>query len=186
MKTTILRYIMLATILTTGSEILAGQSIEEPVQAVVAQMLTEREKTLAVAESCTGGRIASLFTAMPGASAYFLCGVVSYSNSAKMDILGVEATALEQYGAVSQQVAEEMAQGVLDISDADYAIATTGIAGPTGGTPEKPVGTVWIAVASREGVVARKMQFGTQRAQNIEQASFAAINQLRLLLLDLD
>jgi nicotinamide-nucleotide amidase len=171
-----------------GEETLIGQSVEpydgETPQASVARMLTERGATLAVAESCTGGRIASIFTAMPGASAYFMCGVVSYSNSAKMEILGVEAAALEQYGAVSRQVAEQMATGALTVSGADYAIATTGVAGPTGGTPEKPVGTVWIAVASREGVTARKMQFGTQREQNIEQASASAIDLLRLLLID--
>jgi nicotinamide-nucleotide amidase len=157
---------------------------EETVQAVVARMLTERGATLAVAESCTGGRIASFFTAMAGASAYFVCGVVSYSNSAKENILGVEAAALQQYGAVSRQVAEQMAMGVLAVSGADYAIATTGIAGPTGGTPEKPVGTVWIAVASREGVIVRKMQYGNLREQNIERASASAVNLLRLLLLD--
>jgi nicotinamide-nucleotide amidase len=147
-------------------------------------MLTERGATLAVAESCTGGRIASLFTAMPGASAYFLCGVVTYSNFSKQEILGVSGDTLEKYGAVSRQVAEQMAEGVLAVSGADYAIATTGIAGPTGGTPDKPVGTVWIAVASREGVTARKMQYGNLREQNIERASTSAINLLRLLLLD--
>jgi nicotinamide-nucleotide amidase len=157
---------------------------EVTVQAVVADLLRKQGATLAVAESCTGGRIVSLFTAMPGASDYFTCGVVSYSNASKITILGVDATMLEKYGAVSQQVAEQMAQGALAISDADYAIATTGIAGPTGGTPEKPVGTVWISVASREGGITRKMQFGNLREQNIERASASAINLLRLLLLD--
>jgi nicotinamide-nucleotide amidase len=121
---------------------------------------------------------------MPGASAYFLCGVVTYSNFSKQEILGVSGDTLEKYGAVSREVAEEMAQGVLAVSGADYAIATTGIAGPTGGTPDKPVGTVWIAVASREGVTARKMQYGNLREQNIERASTSAINLLRLLLLE--
>jgi nicotinamide-nucleotide amidase len=157
---------------------------EVTVQAVVAEMLRGRGATLAVAESCTGGRIASLFTAMAGASDYFECGVVTYSNFSKKEILGVKGATLEKYGAVSREVVEEMAEGVLAISDADYAIATTGIAGPTGGTPEKPVGTVWIAVASREGGITRKMQYGNLREQNIERASASAINMLRLLLLD--
>jgi nicotinamide-nucleotide amidase len=157
---------------------------EVTVQAVVADLLRERGATLAVAESCTGGRIASMFTAMAGASDYFECGVVTYSNASKIKILSVDTTTLARYGAVSQQIAEQMAQGALAVSDADYAIATTGIAGPTGGTPTKPVGTVWIAVASREGGITRKMEFGNLREQNIERASTSAINLLRLLLLN--
>ena len=104
--------------------------------------------TLAIAESCTGGEIAARFTELPGASAYFKCGVVAYSNEAIHNLLEVDMDTILRYGAVSEQVAREMAEGVLRITRADYAVATTGIAGPTGGTAETPVGTVWIAVAT--------------------------------------
>ncbi len=154
------------------------------VQESVASLLKERRKTVAVAESCTGGAIASRFTALPGASAYFLCGVVSYSNEAKIALLGVDPETLARHGAVSREVAEQMAEGVRRIAGADYAVATTGIAGPTGGSPEKPVGTVWIAVATPEKTIARKMVYGKLREQNIERASASAINMLRLILLD--
>ena len=150
----------------------------------VAKMLCERGATLAVAESCTGGRIASTFTSMAGASEYFLCGVVSYANSAKQNLLGVRSETLEQHGAVSRQVAEQMAEGVRQTAGSDYAIATTGIAGPSGGSDAKPVGTVWIAIASPKGTVSRKMTYGRIRTQNIERASTTAINLLRLVLLD--
>lgn len=156
---------------------------DSTVQEVVAGMLKEQGAALAVAESCTGGRIASRFTEMAGASEYFLCGVVSYSNESKINVLGVDAAAIEKHGAVSREVAEQMALGVKRISGADYAIATTGVAGPTGGTTEKPVGTVWIAIATPVGVVSRKMQYGKLRDQNIERASSSAINMLRLILL---
>ncbi len=111
-------------------------------QELVHDILTRRGKTLATAESCTGGTIASRFTAMPGASAYFLGGVVSYSNASKTELLGVDAADIARYGAVSEQVARQMAEGVRRRTGADYAVATTGIAGPTGGSAEKPVGTV--------------------------------------------
>ena len=130
-------------------------------QELVHRILTERRQTLATAESCTGGVIASRFTAMPGASAYFLCGVVSYSNEAKIRVLGVDADTIARYGAVSEQVARQMAEGARRVAGADYAIATTGIAGPTGGSAEKPVGTVWIAVATPAGTVAQCRQCGT-------------------------
>lgn len=155
------------------------------VQEVVAAMLTERGATLAVAESCTGGRVASKFTAMAGASGYFLCGVVAYGNASKTDILGVDASAIERHGAVSREVAEQMALGVKKISGADYAVSTTGIAGPSGGTPEKPVGTVWMAVATPDGVFSRRMTYGKLREQNMERSSSSAINLLRLALLGL-
>ena len=111
-------------------------------QELVHKLLTERGLTLATAESCTGGSIAARFTAMPGASAYFLCGVVSYSNASKHDILGVAPEVIARHGAVSEEVARRMAEGARRISGADCAIATTGIAGPAGGSAEKPVGTV--------------------------------------------
>lgn len=149
------------------------------VQELVHRMLTERRLTLATAESCTGGAIASRFTAMPGASAYFLCGVVSYSNEAKADVLGVDPALIRRFGAVSEPVARQMAEGARRIAGADFAVATTGIAGPAGGTEAKPVGTVWIAVASPAGTVAVLEQCGTDRGQIIDRASARAIALLR-------
>ncbi|MBQ3260518.1 MAG: competence/damage-inducible protein A [Alistipes sp.] len=149
------------------------------VQEQVHRLLVESGKTLAVAESCTGGSVAAKFTAMAGASAYFLCGVTAYANEAKRDILGVDASLIEQYGAVSEQVARAMAEGVRRISGADYAVATTGIAGPAGGTAEKPVGTVWFAVSSERGTVAMMRNSGTDRGQIIDRATAYAIELLR-------
>lgn len=149
------------------------------VQELVHNELIRSGRTLAVAESCTGGTVAARFTAMPGASAYFLCGVVSYSNDAKIKVLGVEPQTLERFGAVSEQVARQMAEGVRRISGADFAVATTGIAGPSGGSEQKPVGTVWFAVASPRGTVAVCRQCGTDRGQIIDRASAFAIASLR-------
>ena len=148
------------------------------VQQLVHQILTERGQTLAVAESCTGGTIASRFTAMAGSSAYFLAGVVSYSNESKRDILGVNYDDIMHYGAVSEQVARQMAEGARRITGADYAIATTGIAGPSGGSAEKPVGTVWIAVATPTHTIATLRASGTDRGQIINRASAYAIEML--------
>ena len=148
-------------------------------QELVHRILTERGKTLATAESCTGGAIASRFTAMPGASAYFRCGVVSYSNESKAALLGVDPATIARVGAVSEEVARQMAEGVRRVAGADYAIATTGIAGPSGGSAEKPVGTVWIAVATPEGTEAVCRQCGTDRGQVIDRASAFAIAMLR-------
>ena len=148
------------------------------VEQLCHKILTERGLKLAVAESCTGGAIASKFTAMAGASAYFMAGVVSYSNESKRDILGVNMEDIVRYGAVSEQVARQMAEGAKRISGADYAIATTGIAGPTGGSEEKPVGTVWMAVATPEGTKAVMRQSGTDRGQIISRASAYAIEML--------
>lgn len=152
-----------------------GATIQEQVH----NMLVERGATLSVAESCTGGVIASRFTAMAGASAYLLSGVVAYHNDIKQRVLGVEQAALEQYGAVSEIVAREMAEGVRRLSGSDYAVATTGIAGPSGGSDEKPVGTVWIAVATPSRTVAECRQCGTDRGQIIDRASSYAISMLR-------
>ena len=148
-------------------------------QELVHRILTERGKTLATAESCTGGAIASRFTVMPGASAYFRCGVVSYSNESKAALLGVDPATIARVGAVSEEVARQMAEGVRRVAGADYAIATTGIAGPSGGSAEKPVGTVWIAVATPEGTEAVCRQCGTDRGQVIDRASAFAIAMLR-------
>ena len=147
-------------------------------EALVHDILIQRGKTLAVAESCTGGVIASKFTAMAGASNYFLGGVVAYANEAKRDILGVSMDDIECFGAVSEVVALEMAEGVRRITGADYAIATTGIAGPMGGSKQKPVGTVWMAIATPEGSRAVMRNSGTDRGQIISRASAYAIEML--------
>lgn len=158
---------------------------DDTLESVTGTLLRSRGETLATAESCTGGNIAHRFTAMPGASDYFLGGVVAYSNEVKTALLGVDPDSLNRYGAVSRSVAEQMAEGVRRATGATYGISTTGIAGPSGGTPDKPVGTVWMAVATPEGVHARCMVFGSVRAQNIERSSSNCINLLRLQLLGL-
>lgn len=146
------------------------------------QLLSQRGESVAVAESCTGGNIAHRFTAHAGASAYFRGGVVSYANEVKTAVLGVDPQALAREGAVSRIVAEQMAEGVRRIIGATYGISTTGIAGPDGGSPEKPVGTVWMALATPTGVFAYRKQFGSLRSENIQRASSFAINLLRLYL----
>lgn len=160
-------------------------SEDDSLESVTGTLLKTRGETLATAESCTGGNIAHRFTAMPGASEYFKGGVVAYSNEVKIALLGVDPESLNRYGAVSQSVAEQMAEGVRRATGATYGISTTGIAGPTGGTPEKPVGTGWMAVATPNGVFSRRMVFGSVRSQNIERASSNCINLLRLQLLGL-
>lgn len=151
-----------------------GSTIEQQVHNI----LIARGESLAVAESCTGGTIAAKFTAMAGASAYFLAGMVTYSNEAKHDILGVSTESLAQYGAVSEQVAREMAEGARRVAHADYAIATTGIAGPTGGSEAKPIGTVWMALATPSKTIAVMRNSGTDRSQIISRASAYAIEML--------
>lgn len=125
---------------------------DEQLEETIVSLLTERTQTVALAESCTGGTIANRITNVPGASAVFLAGLVTYSNEAKQKFLGVRAETLAAHGAVSEETAKEMADGARRQSGADYAISVTGIAGPGGGTPEKPVGTVWIGIASSSGV----------------------------------
>jgi nicotinamide-nucleotide amidase len=148
------------------------------VERLCHDILTSNNLTLAVAESCTGGTIASKFTAMAGASQYFMAGMVTYSNEAKCDILGVDADLIAAHGAVSQEVAIAMAEGARRAAHADYAISTTGIAGPTGGSEAKPVGTVWMAVATPQGTRAVLRNAGTDRGQIISRASAYAIEML--------
>ena len=148
------------------------------VEQLVHNALIASGKTLSVAESCTGGNIAAKFTAMAGASAYFQAGVVSYSNEAKIDILGVNADDIALYGAVSEQVALQMAEGVKKAGRSDYGISTTGIAGPTGGSAEKPVGTVWIGISTPERTFAVLKNCGTDRGQIIQRATAYAIKML--------
>ncbi|MCD7962564.1 MAG: competence/damage-inducible protein A [Rikenellaceae bacterium] len=149
-------------------------------EGVVADMLLERKETLSVAESCTGGYISSLFTAMNGASDYLTAGVVSYTVDAKVNILGVNREDVDRYGVVSEEVAKQMAEGVRRLNGTTYGISTTGIAGPTGETEETPVGTVCIGVATPHGTITRKFMFGKLRNENIKRASANAINMLRM------
>ena len=148
------------------------------VEQLVHNTLIAKGKKLSVAESCTGGNIASKFTAMAGASEYFQAGVVSYSNDAKVDILGVNAADIARYGAVSEQVAIQMAEGVKRVGKSDYAISTTGIAGPGGGSAEKPVGTVWIGISTPKRTFAVLKNCGTDRGQIIQRATAYAIKML--------
>mgnify|MGYP003396941249 FL=1 len=148
------------------------------VEQLVHNTLIAQGKTLSVAESCTGGNVAAKFTAMAGASAYFHAGVVSYSNVAKIDILGVSAEDLARYGAVSEAVAMQMAAGVRRAGQSDYGISTTGIAGPSGGSAEKPVGTVWIGISTPERTFAVMKNCGTDRGQIIQRATAYAIKML--------
>ena len=151
---------------------------EASVEELVHNIMINKGLTLAVAESCTGGTIASKFTAQAGASTYFLCGVVSYSNESKNMVLGVKMSDITQHGAVSEQVAMAMAKGAKVISGADFAISTTGIAGPTGGSKEKPVGTVWIGIATPDKCYAVLKNCGTDRSQIISRATAYAIAML--------
>ncbi len=158
---------------------------EEPLEAVVGRMLAERGLTLAVAESCTGGLIAGRITAVAGSSRYFRGGVVAYANEAKRDLLGVPEALLREHGAVSAPVARAMAEGARARFGADLALATTGISGPDGGTPEKPVGLVWIAFASPEGVEAEQMIFPFDRERHRTITSQTALDWVRRALLGL-
>ena len=157
----------------------------DALQKVIGNTLKERGMTVGVAESCTGGFLASLFTSQPGASEYFHGGIISYDNSVKMNVLGVEKEVLDNYGAVSRECAEQMAAGARKALGTDYAIATTGIAGPDGGTPEKPAGTVWVAVALPDGsTLSTRFCFNsTRRNINIERFASNALNFLRLQLI---
>lgn len=156
------------------------------VEAQVHDFLTSHHMTLAVAESCTGGRIASLFTAQAGASAYFRAGVTAYTCGMKCSILGVDPELIGREGVVSEAVARAMAEGVRRISGSDFSIATTGIAGPSGGTEAQPVGTVWMAVATADHTVAECRNCGTDRGQVISRASAYAVAMLRRELESLD
>ena len=151
---------------------------------VVGRLLSENKATIAVAESCTGGYLAHQFTQNPGSSAYFLGGILSYANQVKMDQLGVSSEILNTIGAVSEECIKAMALGVQQKLGSTYALATSGIAGPDGGTEEKPVGTVWIALAHENGVITRKLTLGGTRMQNIYLSSLACVNLLRKYLLN--
>ncbi|MEN6356527.1 MAG: competence/damage-inducible protein A [Armatimonadota bacterium] len=155
---------------------------DETLEQVVVDSLVRRGLTLSLAESCTGGLVANRITDIPGSSAAFMVGVVSYANQAKMDFLGVDEQLLINYGAVSEQVARAMAEGVRRRSGTDVALSITGIAGPSGGTPEKPVGLVYMALASDMGTAAERYQFVGSRINIKLSASQFALNMLRLFL----
>jgi PncC family amidohydrolase len=152
--------------------------IEEDLLKEVSDQLKKQRLTVATAESCTGGLIAHTLTNISGSSNYFDRGIVSYSNEAKMEVLGVPEDLLREYGAVSEQVAKAMAEGVKTKSNVDIGIATTGIAGPTGGTKEKPVGLVYIAISTSKGTIVKRFQFSGDRLQNKESTCNAALQML--------
>ena len=160
-----------------AGEFIVGEDFES-IPEIVANLLKSRGLTLSSAESCTGGKIASMLTAMPGASEYFMGGIVSYCDQVKHSILGVLQQTLDTYTAVSEQTVREMAEGVRMRLNTDYAVATTGVAGPTGGSTENPVGTVWMAVATPTQTITKKMHYGSRRQQVIERAVNEALAML--------
>ena len=155
-----------------------------PMERVVGKLLKEKGKTMATAESCTGGYIAHLVTSHAGSSAYFMGSVVSYDNSIKKRILHVSEKTLQTVGAVSEDTVKQMVRSVLNIMQTDYAIAVSGIMGPAGATPEKPVGMVWIAVASKEKTLTKLFHFRFDRKINIELTATNALNLLRIFILE--
>ena len=169
------RYRRLLDLITTKGEEWIITDRDEPLAAVLGRMLAERRLTLATAESCTGGMIGEALTDIPGSSAYYLGGTVTYANSAKGEMLGVDDALIDAHGAVSEQVARAMAEGIRERLGADIAVSVTGIAGPGGGTPEKPVGTVWIGIASARGSHASRHLFGRERAYVRQRASSQAL-----------
>ena len=153
---------------------------EDTLEVSLGKLLKEKGLTLATAESCTGGYVAHLVTSVSGSSAYFMGSVVSYANEVKTNQLGVKVETLKAHGAVSEQTVQEMVAGALDLLGTDIAVATSGIAGPTGGTPEKPVGTIWLAVGNKERIVTQKLSLGKNRMRNIQYTAKRALNAVRL------
>lgn len=154
--------------------------MDDTLEGCIGRMLTLYGRTLSTAESCTGGMISSLITSVPGSSAYFLGSVTSYANSVKTGVLGVPENVIEKYGAVSSECVAAMAEGVRKLTGSDYSVATSGIAGPGGGSEEKPVGLVWIAVSSAKGTETFKAVFKNNRKRNIERFASTALNYLRI------
>jgi nicotinamide-nucleotide amidase len=152
---------------------------EENLEEIVGAMLKEHGFTLSLAESCTGGAISKLITSVPGSSAYYKGGIVAYSNEIKTGELNVSPYTLMVNGAVSQAVVEQMAEGIRSRYNTVFSVAVSGVAGPTGGTAEKPVGTTWIAVASKKRIISAVHNFGEDRGRNIQKASIAALFMLR-------
>jgi nicotinamide-nucleotide amidase len=156
----------------------------DSLEAVVSKLLLEKSYSLSTAESCTGGKISHKITSVPGCSKYFMGSVVAYSNDMKINLLGVNPATIQNFGAVSEETVIEMAKGAKETFKTDFVIASSGIAGPEGGTDTKPVGTIWIAIAHPAGVFAKKLKLGNNRDRNIEMTSNIALNTLRILLLN--
>jgi len=148
---------------------------DTPIEKVIIDFMESRNLSLSVAESCTGGYISHQITQHPGSSKVFLGGAVTYSNSLKISILGVSKNTLDNYGAVSEQTVKEMSEGAKSAFHSDYSIAVSGVAGPDGGTGEKPVGTVWIAVSGKTKTITKTYNFGNKRTQNIERSGTTAL-----------
>ena len=148
------------------------------ISEIIQKVFIKNNWTLSTAESCTGGNIAHQITLVSGSSEYFTGSVVSYSNKVKENLLGVNFRDIENYGAVSEQIAIQMASGVRQLINTDFAISSTGVAGPTGGTIEKPVGTVWIGIASSTRTLAKKFQFNGDRESVISQTTQKAFEML--------
>jgi nicotinamide-nucleotide amidase len=157
---------------------------DEPMQQVLGKILLKNKKTISTAESCTGGAIASLITSVPGSSGYFTGSIISYANEIKESELNVKKETLESFGAVSEEAVKEMLQGLLPKMKTDYGIAVSGIMGPGGGTDEKPVGTVFIAVGNKEKQVVQKLKQRFERVKNIEVTSVMALNIMRKFILE--
>lgn len=152
----------------------------DELEQVLGDKLKDQNATISVAESCTGGQIAAAFTSVPGSSAYFKGGVVAYDNQVKIDQLKVNASSIETHGAVSEEVVKQMAENVKTLLKTDVGLATSGIAGPGGGTPEKPVGTIWLAYADKDKTIARKVQFTKNREMNVKFGVMSALNLFRM------
>ena len=152
---------------------------EELLEMVIGKLLISKNKVVSTAESCTGGAIAKKLTSIPGSSAYFTGSVISYANSVKTGLLQVTEDVLAEHGAVSEEVVKQMATGARKLFKTEYAVATSGIAGPDGGTAAKPVGTLWIAVAGPDEIVTEKRTFGNDRITNINRFALAALDLLR-------
>jgi nicotinamide-nucleotide amidase len=178
-----------ATALAKTIESRAGKYIygrnSDTLESVIGQLLKDNDKTLAVAESCTAGQLGMSITNIPGSSAYFLGGVIAYSNEVKTELLNVDPQIIEEHGAVSEQCAQAMASGCRSRFNSDYALSITGIAGPDGGTEDKPVGTTFVGLASAHAIRARKFNFGPRREINRARSVYAALELLRREILDI-
>ena len=160
-----------------GYELFGEEKVS--LESIVGKLLREQNKTLSTAESCTGGYVAHLITSVSGSSDYYVGSVISYSNQIKETELHISKALLQSEGAVSKMVVEQMANAIQQKFKTDYSIATSGIAGPTGGTADKPVGTVWIAIATPEKIISEKFLFGNHRERTIQKTADAALNMLR-------
>ncbi|MDZ7897481.1 MAG: competence/damage-inducible protein A [Arcicella sp.] len=166
-------------VLPTIHEYVYGFGKDE-LEEVIGRVLTERKETISVAESCTGGYLAHQFTKVSGSSAYFMGGIVSYDNEIKINQLDVKSETLQNHGAVSEQTVTEMSENVRKLMKTTYGLATSGVAGPNGGTPEKPVGTIWIAISSEKETITKQLTLGGSREQNIHLTAINILNLLRI------